>query len=310
MNKTALITSVASIALLLASAAPALADDSIQVSASTTTHVGEDQGDAQGDSHGSLDLPKVRLMASTTAHVQKEDMKNASSTQKRMQKADDKAGQAIDKRIKSLQELLTRLGNLKSLSADTLASIKASLTAEIQVLTDLKAKIASDTATTTIKADADAITKANRVYLLVEPKARIASAASRVNAVVTQFQALAVKLQARLTAAQVAGADITVASAALTDFNLKIADAKTNADAAVAETANLQADNGNATVLAANLAALKDARAKLDVAQKDIVVARQDAAKIYGVVKGKEGKGEGDIHANATTTASTTVETH
>jgi chromosome segregation ATPase len=210
----------------------------------------------------------------------------------------------IDQRIKSLQELLKRLEGMKLLPADTLVTIQTAINAEIQTLTDLKAKIATDTATTTIKADAQSITKANRVYLLVEPKARIAAAASRVNAVVTQMQALSVKLQARLTAAQTAGADITASSAALTDFNAKIADAKVQADAAVTETANLQVDNGDKTILAANLAALKDARAKLDAAQKDLVAARQDAAKIYGIVKGKEGKGNG-VSASATTSAET-----
>jgi hypothetical protein len=293
MNKTSLISSAAGIALLLASAAPALADESgthasgTSVTASTSVGVhSEENSDGKGNDQNNND-----------------HMDNGSSTEKHMQKGEDKAGHAIDVRIKSLQELSVRLAGLKLLSPEVLASIQASLNAEIQNLITLKAKIASDTSTTTLKADADSITKANRVYLLVEPKARIASAASRVNAVVTQFQALATKLQARITAAQTAGTDVSVAVTAMTDFNAKIADAKTQADAAVAETANLKADNGDKTVLAANLAALKDARTKLANAEKDLAAARHDAATVYSVVKGKNG-GEGDGHA------STTVETH
>lgn len=310
MKYASLITSATGIALLLASAAPALAhdgaDDSLE--ASTSIHVGtEDNGGKQG----LFDFAKkLKLTASSTTRIEKEDMKKASSTEKRIEKAQDKAGDSIDKRIESLKKLAERLSKMKLLPADTLATIQASITTEIKVLTDLKAKIGSDTATTTVKADKDSITKAHRDYLLVMPKAQIAAAASRINAVVAQFQTLAGKLDTRLAAAKTAGADTTAASAALADFKLKIADAKVQADAAVALTVNLQADNGDKTVLAANLAKLKEARAKLEAAHKDLAAARADAAKIYGVVKGKEGKGNGVIHSNATTTASTTVETH
>jgi hypothetical protein len=91
----------------------------------------------------------------------------------------------------------------------------------------------------------------------------------------------------------------------MTDLKAKLADAKTQADAAVAEVANLQVDNGDKTVQTANTTALKDAKAKLVVAQKDLAAARHDAATIYGVVKGKGGvEGQGSVHAT------TSAETH
>lgn len=328
MNKTSLITSATGIALLLATALPALAEDNVTASNDATVQSSVNVEAHEGENSSGLGVKRplfnLHMFASTTARLEANraamemkkasttarieakrtemEAKKASTTEKHIEKAQDKAGSAIDMRIKSLQELSTRLGTMKLLPAETLATIQASIAAEIQTLVDLKAKIGSDTASTTLKADAKSITQEHRVFLLVEPKARIASAASRVNAVVTQFQALAVKLQARITLAAAAGADVTASTATLADFNAKIADAKVNADAALAETVNLQADNGNATVLAANTAALKDAKAKLEVAQKDLAAARADAAKIYGVVKGKEGKGQGVENSNSTTT--------
>lgn len=292
MNKTSLITSAAGITLLLATALPVFAEDSTSVGVSGSAGVS---------------LPQVRVNASTTIQERQQEREDhkASTTEMHMKQAQEKGENAIDQRIKSLQDLITRLESIKLLPADTLASVKAALQAEIDKLTALKAQIGSDTATSTLKADVGSITKGNRVFLLVEPKARITSAASRIDAVVTQLTTLGTKLQARITAAQTAGVDVSAAVTAMADFNAKIADAKTQADAAAAEVANLQVDNGDKTVLAANQAALKDARTKLNAAEKDLAAARHDAATIYGIVKGKGGvEGQGDVHAT------TSAETH
>jgi hypothetical protein len=123
-----------------------------------------------------------------------------------------------------------------------------------------------------------------------------------VNAVVAQFTALTAKLQARITAAQAAGSDVSAATTALADFSAKLADAKNQADAAVAETANLSVDNGDKSVLAANNAALKDARAKLVLAEKALKAAEADARTIAKVLKGK---GESGAHATTSATVNT-----
>ncbi len=67
---------------------------------------------------------------------------------------------------------------------------------------------------------------------------------------------------------------------ALADMNAKVAGANAQASAAVTEIANLQPDNGNATIMASNTAALKDARTKIQAAQQDLVAARQDSGSI------------------------------
>lgn len=325
MNRTTLITSAAGIALLMATALPAAAfaeegsDDSSSVTSSSVVNVSVN---GTGEEHqGFFAMPKLpdfHFIASTTAHVVDQDAireriemrmerhassteeRHASSTERRIMKAEDKADDSIAKRIDSLNQLMARLEGMKLLPADALATIKASLQGEIDQLTALEGQIGSDaslTATTSLKTDVGNITKANRVYLLVEPKARIAAAADRIKAVATQLTALAAKLEERITAAQGAGVDVSAATAAMGDMNAKLADATAQANAAVSETANLQVDNGDKTVLAANQAALKDARTKLAAAQKDLAAARHDAATIFGVVKGK-----GGVSATASTT--------
>lgn len=317
MKYSSLITSATGIALALATVAPGLAlahdgtdDATVQASASVQVNDDSQSGNqGQGERKGFLaNIFKPKFMASTTAHVEKPEKEHSnvgSTTPKgdkqgeHMDKVQAKAGTSIDARIKSLTELKARLASIKLLPADQLAAISASIDAEIKILTDLKAKIGDDMATTTLKADVDSITKANRVYLLVEPKARIAASASRINAVVTQMQLLAAKLQTRITDAHTAGIDVTSSNAALADFNAKVADAKVQADAAVTMTANLQVDNGDKTVLAANLAALKAARTKLQAAEADLKTARKDVKTITDAIK---------VHVSGN--ASTTVETH
>ena len=311
MKYTPLATGTLTLALLIGSAAPALADDSIQTNTDASVG-GSAQVQVQGgqEAHGGfpgshfLGGIKNRLEGkSDGAHfdhiiASSSDQTKTDREDARMQKGQAKGASEIDVRIKSLTELKARLASIKLLDATALATINANLDAEITKLQSLKTTIASDTSTTTLKTDVKSITEGLRVFLVVEPKARIAASASRINAVVTQMTALSLKLQTRIDQAKTAGVDTTSAISALADMNAKIADAKVQADASVTLTANLQADNGNATVKASNLQALKDARAKLVLAQKDLATARHDAGTIFTVVK-----------VSTSTTASTT-QTH
>lgn len=287
MKYITLITASTGIALALMTALPALADDNVTASGDATVTTGS----AKSESHAGIriGLPHFKLMGSTTPRG--DEMKgpgnHATSTENRIEKGQQRGDNMIDQRIKSLQNLLDRISKMKLLPANDLASIQASITAEVQTLTDLKAKIGSDTQAATVKADDSSITKANRVYLLVMPKAHIAATADRIKAVATQMQSLAAKLSARITTAQTAGVNVSVAVTALADYNAKVADAKVQADAAVAETVNLQPDNGDKTIQASNTAVLKDAQAKLKTAEAGLKTARADVKTIVGVIKEK-----------------------
>ena len=114
-------------------------------------------------------------------------------------------------------------------------SLKHHRTAEISTLAALKTKIDADTDATTLKADLKSITKSYRVYALVLPQGRIAAAADREVTLVSMMSTLGTKLQARVQAAGQSGADVTAATATLTDMSSKLQDAQTQAQAAVSK---------------------------------------------------------------------------
>ena len=118
------------------------------------------------------------------------------------------------------------------------------------------------------------------MFALVLPQGRIAAAADREVTLVSMMSTLGAKLQARVQAAGQGGNDVTALTAALTDTASKLQDAQTQAEAAVSVSAALTPDNGNATVMASNTAALKAARGDIKTAQTDLVAARKDITAI------------------------------
>jgi len=205
----------------------------------------------------------------------------------------------IDRRIAALTDLNARIQAMQKVTDAFKTGISASITNEINVLTALKAKIDADTDAATLKTDIQSITGSYRVFALVLPQGRIAAAADREVELVSMMSTLGAKLQARIATAQQNGATTTALTAALTDMAAKLQDAQTKAEAAVTASASLVPDGGDKTKMAANLAALKEARADLQAAQASLVAARKDVATIVG--------GLAKLHANANANASTTT---
>lgn len=213
----------------------------------------------------------------------------------------ERGAKEIDRRIEGLNKLMERIGGAKHIEDGDKSSLSSELSAQIQALTALKAKIDSDTSTTTLKDDLQSITKSYRIFALVMPKGAITAAADRAKTVAGQLETLSGKLKTRLDALSASSTDVSSQLTILADMNAKIADAKVQAQAAIDGVANLQPDNGDATTQASNTAALKAARAKIQTAQQDLKTAREDARKIMGTVKGK-GKGKDEREHNASTT--------
>jgi hypothetical protein len=212
-----------------------------------------------------------------------------------------KSDTAITKRIASLQDLSTKVSAAKHISVSEKSSIQATISGEVSSLQGLQARIDADTVGADLKTDAESITKDFRIYMLVIPQGRIVAASDRVDTIVGLMQQFAPKLQARITAAQTAGKNVTVAQNAYADMIAKVADAQTQANAAVSSTASLQPDQGNASVEASNKTSLKAAEAKLKTAEQDLKAARADVSVILKTVAGTSPS------ANASTNASATV---
>mgnify|MGYP001613759092 CR=1 FL=1 len=217
-----------------------------------------------------------------------------------------RADQEIDRRIAKLKTQNARIQAMQRIGVDEKGSLDASIKAQLTELTNLKAKIHADTDVATLRTDVQSITKSYRVFALVMPKAAIAAAAARVKSIADSLIEIGVKLETRISALplleSLAHANALAAlRTSLADLRTKAANAKVEADAAVALTANLSPDNGDQATMQANLAALQSARTKLKAGEDALKAARKDAEAI---IKGLRSFGP---RASATTTVTSTV---
>jgi hypothetical protein len=209
-----------------------------------------------------------------------------------------KAGKEIDRRIAALNQLSARIASMKKTTDAQKAALTTTIEDQITTLSALDAKIQAETDLATLKTDIQSITKSYRIFLLVLPQGSITAAGDRALSLVDSMTAIATKLETRIATAKTAGSDVSVLEASLADYNAKLADAKTQVQAAIDAISKLTPDGGDKTKMAANQAALKAAHAKIQSAQKDFVAARKDAKDITQTLKGS-------IKTKATTSTDT-----
>ncbi len=238
-----------------------------------------------------------RMASSTLREGPRERRGNSSSTLDAMlTKAKARGTQEINRRVKSLTELSTRVSNMKKVSTSSKATLSAEIQTEITSLTNLKAKITADTDASTTKSDIQSITASYRIYALIMPQISILAAADRVDVLVDSFNLVTTKLQARITEATAAGKDTAAMTAALASVTAKVSDAKVQADAAISSVVSLTPDNGDKTVMASNTATLKAAREKIKTADKELKDARKE---VESVTRGTHGI-NAEVHASST----------
>lgn len=214
--------------------------------------------------------------ASTSLRERMEERKEV-----RVEKMQERGGIRIEDRIARLKAQIERVSKMERLSAEQKADITADLEAQITALTELKAKMDAETDPEALKELKQSITKEYRVYAVTMPKAAITAAADRIMKVVAQMEAFGEKLSTRVEAAGSAEA-----SSSLDVYTDAVAAAKVSAQAAASLVADLEADNSDTAVASANTQALKDAKAKIDVAQKSLKEAREEIGTILKLVKG------------------------
>lgn len=203
----------------------------------------------------------------------------------RIEAAKKRAGQEITRRIESLTALSTRVGEMARVSVEAKNKVSTMVQDQVTELNQLKGKIDNDGDIESIKNDVASITKSYRIFMLVIPQGRIQVASDKIKMASDTMNDLSVKLKTRIDAAQEAGKDVTKLAATLVHMNTKIADAVVQADAAAAQVLALIPDGGDKTQEQSNTQALKDARAKLKVAQDNLAAARTDAKTIISALK-------------------------
>lgn len=205
----------------------------------------------------------------------------------------------IDARIAALNKLNTRVQEMKNGSATLKANIASQIETNITNLTLLKAKIDADTDVTVARSDDQSIFNAYRIYALLVPQSWILASADRVTTLGGLMTTLGAKIQARISANQAAGKDVSALTTAYADMTAKIADANTHAASAEAKVSGLTPDQGDKAKATANKNALLAARADIKTATQDLHAARADIKTMLQGLKALGG--------SASTTASTTV---
>jgi hypothetical protein len=228
--------------------------------------------------------------------------KVAAALATRIQTAQSRAGQEIDRRVTAMNTLLGKIADMTRVSASEKTSISNFLNQQISAMTSLKAKILADTDITTLKTDVKSITDSYRIFMLIIPQGNVLATTDAMNETAGMLSTLGGKLQTRISAAQTAGTDVSAMTALLSDMNAKISDAQTQTAAAVALVTPLQPDQGDATTIAANKTAFTAARADIKTARADLATARSDAGKIVAALKALK------TPASASATASTTAQ--
>jgi hypothetical protein len=203
----------------------------------------------------------------------------------------------IAARISALNALNTRVQAMTNVSATQKATLNSEIQTNISGLTGLQTKIDADTDVTAARADDKSIFTSYRIYALVIPQGWILASADRITGIAGLMSALSVKLQTRISA-EPAGTNVTALTAAISDMNAKIADAKTQAAAAQARVSALVPDQGNQAVITSNHSALVAARADTRVGTQDLQAARKDATIVLQGLKS----------LGVTVTASTTAQ--
>lgn len=183
----------------------------------------------------------------------------------------NRADQEINRRLTTLNSLLTKITASKKLSDTNKSSLSTLIQSDITNLTTLKSKIAVDSDLATLRSDVQLIVKDYRIYLLIRPKAGIVVAGDTVLANTEKLSTLAGKLQTRISQAQAAGKDVSALQTAYTDMQAKIADAQKQALNAQTAVMPLTPEGypANKTTLLSAVGMLKTARTDMQTARKD-----------------------------------------
>lgn len=230
----------------------------------------------------------TRVTASSTlkAGIKAEKM------EKVVTKAKSAGDSAIQKRLDDLNKLSLRVQEMKKISADSKMSITNSINSLILELTNLKAKIDSDTSTTTLKADRDAITKQYRIYALVVPKVNIMAAGDRINTMADLLTTFVSKIEVRLgnasTTNPLSSTELSTIQTNLADLKTRINTARIDAGVAVSGVLTLVPDNGDKNMMTSNTASLKAAKEKIKSAHTSLLAAHKDATLIVKTLSKKD----------------------
>lgn len=192
-----------------------------------------------------------------------------------LQNLKERADKEIERRIKVLNNLLERLGDIKRLSPSEASSFESQVQSEITDLNVLKTKIDSDTDITTLRTDVRSIIGSYRVFAFFIVDINLTITADRMTRIVDNMTLVYNKLSVRIQKQQKEGKNVTELLSLLSDMNTNLNNAKTTIQGVQTELSGLSVQG-----YPQNRVTLLDARQKLKTAFSYIKTAFSDGKRI------------------------------
>lgn len=174
-------------------------------------------------------LPASAVTTATTTNTAASTRAAAATAaqQARLQRIISRGNLEIERRLVTLNTLITKINSATKLTSSDAATLKSTVSGDITTLNTLKTQLDADTTVTAATADATSIITNYRVYLLVVPQVNLIKAADDQQVAEGKLSALATKLQSRINAKQQQGTSVTTLQADLVALNSKTAAAQT-----------------------------------------------------------------------------------
>jgi hypothetical protein len=227
-----------------------------------------------------LSLPIAALVATPLLGTVAGAESVATANQSRLPVIISKGDQEITRRLTTLSSLTSKINAATKLTASDKTTLTNEVNSTISGLTTLKSQLDAETTVAAAKIDVANIYSEYRVYALVAPKVGLIKVADDQQVVESKLTALSTKLQARITADQTAGKDVTALQADLTDLNAKVSASQTISSNIESSVINLEPTDYNS-----NHAVLTGDSAQLKNAHTDNVAASTDAKNIITGLK-------------------------
>jgi hypothetical protein len=197
----------------------------------------------------------------------------------------NKGNAAVATRIKSLNNLSTRVNKMKNLTADQKALNTKTINDAITAMNTAKTKLDADTDLAQAKLDYTSIFNDNRIYMVVTPQVTVSAYANNALSVIPSLNTAITNIQTRITKAQTAGKDVTAIQTSYTDAQAKIDDASTQATNVIAEAGKLAVDHGDKTIIASNKTINTTIKTLKSALNSDIKIVRSDMASMKKALK-------------------------
>ena len=214
-----------------------------------------------------------------TTSITKSANPTTTNTASKLVTLKQKAEKEIDRRVTSMNDLITKINTTNKLSQAQKDSFDVTLQTNISNLTTLRAKIDADTNIDTLRVDVKAIIEQYRIFAILEPQIRLLKSSDIIDASIVKMNSIASKINIKILQLQSKGKNVTSLEMTYSDLLVKLADAKVQSDGVNNSVISLTPSSYPATNQ------FKQARSDLKQANLDLKGAREDIKSIMNAFK-------------------------